>query len=228
MINRDFAEFEKIIKYNFKDRGLLKRALMHSSYCNEIKRLKNQSNERLEFLGDAVLELTVSDYLFEKYPEKTEGQLTKLRASIVCEPTLALCARDICLGEWIILSKGEEQTGGRKRDSITSDAMEALIGAIYRDGGFECARKFIHSYVLNDIDNKKLFYDSKTILQELLQKDSKEPEYEITGESGPDHDKHFTAIVKCGDRIIGTGEGHTKKAAQQAAAYNAIIIMKRN
>ena len=171
----------------------------------------------------------VSDYLFEKYPDKTEGELTKLRASIVCEPTLALCSRQIKLGEWILLSKGEEHTGGRNRDSITSDAMEAVIGAIYRDGGFEPAQDYIRRFILEDIDNKKLFYDSKTILQELLQKDSGfEPEYEITGESGPDHDKHFTAVVKCDGTVIGDGEGHTKKAAQQAAAYNAILKMRQN
>ena len=222
-------KFEKIIGYEFRNKRLLERALTHSSYCNEIKRLKNQSNERLEFLGDAVLEVTVSDYLFEKYPDKTEGELTKLRASIVCEPTLALCSRQIKLGEWILLSKGEEHTGGRNRDSITSDAMEAVIGAIYRDGGFEPAQDYIRRFILEDIDNKKLFYDSKTILQELLQKDSGfEPEYEITGESGPDHDKHFTAVVKCDGTVIGDGEGHTKKAAQQAAAYNAILKMRQN
>lgn len=227
-MNKDLSIFEKVIDYKFKNIALLERALTHSSYCNEIKRLKNQSNERLEFLGDAVLELTVSDYLFEKYPEKPEGELTKLRASMVCEPTLALCARDISLGNWIMLSKGEEHTGGRNRDSITSDAMEAVIGAIYLDGGIECAKKYIYDFILNDIDNKKLFYDSKTLLQELLQKDSGvEPEYVIIGESGPDHDKHFVAQVICKDTVIGQGEGHTKKAAHQAAAYNAIIKMKR-
>ena len=130
MTDTQLEKFEKIIGYEFRNKRLLERALTHSSYCNEIKRLKNQSNERLEFLGDAVLEVTVSDYLFEKYPDKTEGELTKLRASIVCEPTLALCSRQIKLGEWILLSKGEEHTGGRNRDSITSDAMEAVIGAI--------------------------------------------------------------------------------------------------
>ena len=229
MTDTQLEKFEKIIGYEFRNKRLLERALTHSSYCNEIKRLKNQSNERLEFLGDAVLEVTVSDYLFEKYPDKTEGELTKLRASIVCEPTLALCSRQIKLGEWILLSKGEEHTGGRNRDSITSDAMEAVIGAIYRDGGFEPAQDYIRRFILEDIDNKKLFYDSKTILQELLQKDSGfEPEYEITGESGPDHDKHFTAVVKCDGTVIGDGEGHTKKVVKQKAAYDAILKMRQN
>ena len=229
MTDTQLEKFEKIIGYEFRNKRLLERALTHSSYCNEIKRLKNQSNERLEFLGDAVLEVTVSDYLFEKYPDKTEGELTKLRASIVCEPTLALCTREIDLGKYLYLGKGENLTGGRGRKSILSDALEAVIGAIYLDGGFEPAKAFIHRFILTDIEHKKLFYDSKTILQELLQKDSGfEPEYEITGESGPDHDKHFTAVVKCDGTVIGDGEGHTKKAAQQAAAYNAILKMRQN
>ena len=219
-----FKGLEEKIGYTFTNKRTLALAMTHSSYANEQRGRRKANNERLEFLGDAVLEVTVSDYLFEKYPEKTEGELTKLRASIVCEPTLALCSREIKLGEWILLSKGEEHTGGRNRDSITSDAMEAVIGAIYRDGGFEPAQNYIRRFILEDIDNKKLFYDSKTILQELLQKDSGvEPEYEITGENGPDHDKHFTAVVKCDGTVIGEGEGHTKKAAQQSAAYNAIL-----
>ena len=227
MTDTQLEKFEKIIGYEFKNKRLLERALTHSSYCNEIKRLKNQSNERLEFLGDAVLEVTVSDYLFEKYPDKTEGELTKLRASIVCEPTLALCSRQIKLGEWILLSKGEEHTGGRNRDSITSDAMEAVIGAIYRDGGFEPAQNYIRKFILDDIDNKKLFYDSKTILQEVVQGHYEEPlHYELIGEEGPDHDKRFLVEAVIGNTTIGKGSGHTKKAAEQEAAYQALLWMK--
>ena len=227
MTDTQLEKFEKIIGYEFKNKRLLERALTHSSYCNEIKRLKNQSNERLEFLGDAVLEVTVSDYLFEKYPDKTEGELTKLRASIVCEPTLALCSRQIKLGEWILLSKGEEHTGGRNRDSITSDAMEAVIGAIYRDGGFEPAQNYIRKFILDDIDNKKLFYDSKTILQEVVQGHYEEPlHYELIGEEGPDHDKRFLVEAVIGNTTIGEGSGHTKKAAEQEAAYQALLWMK--
>ena len=222
-------ELENKLGYHFHDRRLLEHALCHSSYANERHWDRLQNNERLEFLGDAVLELATSEFLYQNYPTMPEGEATRTRASIVCEPTLALCSRQIKLGEWILLSKGEEHTGGRNRDSITSDAMEAVIGAIYRDGGFEPAQDYIRRFILEDIDNKKLFYDSKTILQELLQKDSGfEPEYEITGESGPDHDKHFTAVVKCDGTVIGDGEGHTKKAAQQAAAYNAILKMRQN
>lgn len=227
MTDTQLEKFEKIIGYEFRNKRLLERALTHSSYCNEIKRLKNQSNERLEFLGDAVLEVTVSDYLFEKYPDKTEGELTKLRASIVCEPTLALCSRQIKLGEWILLSKGEEHTGGRNRDSITSDAMEAVIGAIYRDGGFEPAQDYIRRFILEDIDNKKLFYDSKTILQEVVQGHYEEPlHYELIGEEGPDHDKRFLVEAVIGNTTIGEGSGHTKKAAEQEAAYQALLWMK--
>ena len=223
------TELEQVIGYEFNEQRLLQQALTHSSFANEKHMKKLSDNERLEFLGDAVLEVVSSEFLYKEHTDLPEGDLTKLRASIVCEPTLALCSRQIKLGEWILLSKGEEHTGGRNRDSITSDAMEAVIGAIYRDGGFEPAQDYIRRFILEDIDNKKLFYDSKTILQELLQKDSGfEPEYEITGESGPDHDKHFTAVVKCDGTVIGDGEGHTKKAAQQAAAYNAILKMRQN
>ncbi len=185
-------ELEEIIGYKFKDKSLLELALTHSSYSNDQKKGKMHNNERLEFLGDAVLELTSSEVLFHEYREKTEGELTRLRASLVCEPTLADCAREIHLGDYLLLSHGEDRTGGRNRDSVISDAFEALIGAIYLDGGYNSSKTFIKKYVLNDIENKQLFFDSKTILQELLQKDYKERvEYVLTREYGPDHDKHF-------------------------------------
>ena len=164
-------ELEEIIGYKFKDKSLLELALTHSSYSNDQKKGKMHNNERLEFLGDAVLELTSSEVLFHEYREKTEGELTRLRASLVCEPTLADCAREIHLGDYLLLSHGEDRTGGRNRDSVISDAFEALIGAIYLDGGYNSSKTFIKKYVLNDIENKQLFFDSKTILQELLQKD---------------------------------------------------------
>ena len=204
----DIKEFEKKIGYFFKDDTLLKMALTHSSYGNEVFKDKSYNNERLEFLGDAVLELTVSDFLINKYIDLPEGKLTKIRASIVCEPTLAICARDIHVNEVIMLGKGEDLSGGRFRDSIVSDALEAVIGAIYTDGGIECAKDFIHRFILNDIDNKKLFVDSKTILQEMLQATyGVAPEYVLVNESGPDHNKVFTVEVHLNSNVIGTGKG---------------------
>ena len=151
-----------------------------------------------------------------------EGQLTKLRSSMVCEPALAFCARDIELGKYILLGKGEEATGGRERDSITSDVMEAVIGAVYLDGGFEEAEKFILKYILSDLENKKLFYDSKTILQERVQKDGRELHYVLVEES-PDHDKLFTVEAVIGDETVGSGTGRTKKSAEQQAAYAVLL-----
>ena len=210
--NTDLDGFQKIIQYQFNNIGLLKNALTHSSYANEKKTGNYKDNERLEFLGDAVLELTSSEFIYTGNPDMNEGKMTRLRASIVCEPTLAMCARQIHLQEYIMLGKGEDLTGGRTRDSIISDALEALIGAIYLDGGFANAKEFIHRFVLNDLENKQLFYDSKTILQEVVQAHGLEVEYELTGEEGPEHDKKFHVIAKAGDLFVVKGTGHTKKA----------------
>ena len=226
--NTDLDGFQKIIQYQFNNIGLLKNALTHSSYANEKKTGNYKDNERLEFLGDAVLELTSSEFIYTGNPDMNEGKMTRLRASIVCEPTLAMCARQIHLQEYITLGKGEDLTGGRTRDSIISDALEALIGAIYLDGGFANAKEFIHRFVLNDLENKQLFYDSKTILQEVVQAHGLEVEYELTGEEGPEHDKKFHVIAKAGDLFVVKGTGHTKKAAQQQAAYNALLHLKKN
>ena len=226
--NTDLDGFQKIIQYQFNNIGLLKNALTHSSYANEKKTGNYKDNERLEFLGDAVLELTSSEFIYTGNPDMNEGVMTRLRASIVCEPTLAMCARQIHLQEYIMLGKGEDLTGGRTRDSIISDALEALIGAIYLDGGFANAKEFIHRFVLNDLENKQLFYDSKTILQEVVQAHGLEVEYELTGEEGPEHDKKFHVIAKAGDLFVVKGTGHTKKAAQQQAAYNALLHLKKN
>jgi ribonuclease-3 len=179
-------------------------------------------------LGDAVLELTSSDFIFKKYSKMKEGDMTRLRASIVCEPTLALCARQIKLPEYVMLGKGEDLTGGRSRDSIISDAMEALIGAIYLDGGFANAKDFIHKFVLNDLENKQLFYDSKTILQEVVQARGLEVAYELVREEGPEHDKKFHVSASADGLFCVNGVGHTKKAAQQQAAYNALLLLKEN
>lgn len=226
--NTDLDGFQKIIQYQFNNIGLLKNALTHSSYANEKKTGNYKDNERLEFLGDAVLELTSSEFIYTGNPDMNEGKMTRLRASIVCEPTLAMCARQIHLQEYIMLGKGEDLTGGRTRGSIISDALEALIGAIYLDGGFANAKEFIHRFVLNDLENKQLFYDSKTILQEVVQAHGLEVEYELTGEEGPEHDKKFHVIAKAGDLFVVKGTGHTKKAAQQQAAYNALLHLKKN
>lgn len=217
-------EFENKIGYHFQNRNYLRQALSHSSYANEMRLSKLANNERLEFLGDAVLELISSEYIFRTNEKMHEGEMTKLRASLVCEPTLAMCAREIDLGNYILLGKGEIATGGATRDSILSDAFEAVIGAIYLDGGFTSAKEFIMKYVLDDIDSKKLFFDSKTILQEIVQADYKEPlQYKLLGESGPDHDKIFTVAAIVDGKELSQGTGKTKKAAEQAAAYQAIL-----
>ena len=218
---------EKRIGYCFQNKLLLKQAITHSSYTNEQKINKYGHYERLEFLGDAVLELVSSEMLFTMYKEKTEGELTKMRASMVCEPSLAFCAKDLELGEFMLLGKGEESTGGRKRDSITSDAMEAVIGAIYLDGGMDAAKSFIHRFILSDLEDKQLFYDSKTTLQEFIQgKLKKEFNYVLLGESGPEHDKIFEVAICMDNEIIGRGQGRTKKAAEQQAAYIALRMFR--
>ena len=226
-MNRHLQELERTICYQFKEHGLFVQALTHSSYANEHRWNHSRCNERLEFLGDAVLEIVTSDFLYHKYEDLPEGDLTKIRASIVCEPTLAYCAGDISLGEYLLLGKGEEATGGRSRNSVVSDAMEALIGAIYLDGGFANAKEFIHRFILNDIEHKQLFYDSKTILQEMVQSRSSEGlSYEILREEGPDHNKSFEVCARIGGAEIGRGTGRTKKAAEQVAAYNGILKLK--
>lgn len=223
----NLTELQEIIGYRFKQEGLLRQAVTHSSFANEKHMKKLSDNERLEFLGDAVLEVVSSEFLFKKYPKMPEGDLTKLRASLVCEPTLAMCTREMDLGKYLYLGKGENQTGGRERKSILSDALEAVIGAIYLDGGFEPAREFIQRFILTDIEHKKLFHDSKTILQEVVQGIYKEPlQYILLAEEGPDHDKCFRVAAQIGERRISEGSGHTKKAAEQEAAYQALLILK--
>ncbi len=229
MRNRKEAlkELQEKIGYQFKDEALLKQALTHSSFANEQKINKLGNYERLEFLGDAVLELVSSEFLFNENKDMPEGQLTRLRASMVCEPALAYCARDIRLGSYILLGKGEEATGGRKRDSIISDVMEAVIGAIFLDGGIENAKKYIYRFVLSDLEDKILFMDSKTLLQEEIQKNNTaQLRYELVGETGPDHDKEFRVEAYLDEKLIGTGVGRTKKAAEQQAAYEALIRIK--
>ena len=220
-------ELQQKIDYQFKDENLLFTAVTHSSYANEHKLHKIHHNERLEFLGDAVLEIVSSDFLFKNFPDMAEGQMSKKRASLVCEPTLAYCARQIGLGKYLMLGKGEDMGGGRNRDSILSDALEAVIGSIYLDGGLNKASKFIMTHVLNDIEHKAMFQDSKTILQEILQKNHRDPiTYEVVDMKGPEHNRMFVMQVKLGDAVIGQGSGRTKQAAGQEAAYHAILALK--
>lgn len=226
--SKAMEELEERIGYVFRNKKLLKQALTHSSFANEQKINKWEDYERIEFLGDAVLELVSSDYLYRMNARLSEGELTKLRSSMVCEPALAYCARDIELGQFIFLGKGEESTGGRKRDSITSDVMEAVIGAIYLDGGMACAKAYIDSFILSDLEHKRLFYDSKSNLQEVVQgKLKKDLEYELLDVQGPEHCQTFRVQVRILEgEVLGLGEGHTKKAAEQQAAYRALLLLQ--
>lgn len=221
-------KLEERLGYCFDDKNLLKQALTHSSYANERKINKIQNYERIEFLGDAVLELVSSEFLFHNHETMSEGQMTRLRASMVCEFALAFCARELELEKYIYLGKGEEATGGRGRDSIISDVMEAVIGAIYLDGGFDRAKEFIHKFILSDLEHKRLFYDSKTILQEMVQKDGREQlAYVLTEERGPEHEKQFFVEARIGEKTVGSGVGKSKKTAEQQAAYKALLALRK-
>ena len=227
-MEQTMRELQERIGYTFHRQELLKSALMHSSYTNETHLPKYKCNERLEFLGDAVLELVSSEFLFFADQKMPEGELTKTRASMVCEPSLAFCARELELGKYLFMGRGEENTGGRERDSITSDALEALIGAIYLDGGFANAKEFILRFIMNDIEHKQLFFDSKTILQEIVQSQTDQPlAYELLREEGPDHNKLFESRALIGEEEIGRGTGRTKKAAEAVAAYHGILKLKK-
>lgn len=222
----DIKKFQEIIGYSFKNEKLLIEALSHSSYANENKRT-HKSNERLEFLGDSVLSIVVSKHIFNNYKHLPEGELTKLRASLVCEKALYEFSKKIHLGEYILLGKGEEHTGGRERPSIVSDAFEAVIAAIYLDGGFEPVEKYILSFIPNDIIHKEpVFNDFKTVLQEVIQKNPEEKvEYILVEEKGPDHDKAFVVNVCLNSNVIGKGIGKSKKEAEQMAAKETLELM---
>ena len=220
-------KLQAAIGYTFKDTGLLTEALTHSSYAHE--QHKNMKyNERLEFLGDAVLSIVVSDYIYKHCPELPEGELTKLRASLVCEKSLFDFAKQIDLGSYLRLSNGERRNGGAKRPSIVSDAFEALIAAIYLDGGIEPAREHILRFVIPEIESHKnnSFKDYKTLLQEIIQKNPGEKlEYKLVGSTGPDHNKHFKVDVCLNSNVIGRGGGRSKKEAEQQAAREALELM---
>lgn len=220
-------EFQEIIGYKFINQEYLKVALTHSSYANENRTKKIPFNERLEFLGDSVLSLVVSRYLFENYPKMAEGKLTKIRAAVVCERSLWECALNIELGKYLILGKGEERMGGRTRMSILADAFEALIAAIYLDSSLETVREWVLGQLYEtivDASKGKMFKDYKTDFQETMQKNGDvEIKYEVVNESGPDHDKMFVVNVYLNKTLMGTGEGTSKKKAEQMAAQNALI-----
>ncbi|MFI3174160.1 MAG: ribonuclease III [Bacillota bacterium] len=222
--------FEEKIQYTFKDANLLNLALRHSSFTNETRKELYESNERLEFFGDAVLDMVVSEYMYREFPQMLEGGLTKLRAAVVCEGSLSRIARKIDLGDYVLLGKGEETTGGRTRDSILADTFEAVVGAIAMDGGVVAAQKFIMEFMEEAIQSTKhtfLDLDCKTHLQELMQKTSKIPiQYEIVAENGPDHNKVFVAEVRHGKKTLGKGEGKSKKEAEQSAAHNALELLE--
>ncbi len=223
----DFTEFENKIGYTFKNKELLHEALSHSSYANEVKRGRH-SNERLEFLGDSVLSIVVSKHLFTHFKHLPEGELTKIRASLVCEKALFEFSKKIDLGKHILLGKGEENSGGRERPSIVSDAFEAVIAAVFLDGGMEAAEKYVLSFIPKNIEatGSKSLHDYKTMLQEIIQKNPEERvEYVLADQTGPDHDRKFVVQVRLNSNVIGTGEGHSKKHAEQAAACEALRLM---
>lgn len=218
-------ELENKIEYTFKNKELLIRALTHSSYANE-NSLPHQDNERLEFLGDSVLGFITAEYLFTKHKNQPEGDLTKLRSYAVCEKSLFEFARQIDLGDHILLSKGEEKTGGRQRASVLSDAFEALIAAIYLDGGIEEARKFVLKFVAPYVETTPSFKDYKTMLQEVIQRNAGEQlTYVLVSESGPDHDKRFEVEAHLNSNVIGRGVAGSKKKAEQEAARQALELM---
>ena len=218
------SDLEKGLGYTFRDKGLLRNALTHSSYANEKRASGTEDNERLEFLGDSILGYVVADALYRKFPDRPEGELTKIRADLVCEKNLARQAATVRLGEYLLLGRGEEHGGGRARDSIVSDAMESVIAASYLDGGFEAAKGIIERLILSDVPEGKAYnFDYKTALQELVQrKKDQRLVYVSIGESGPDHDKQFEVEVTLNDVSVGRGVGKSKKRAEQAAAAAAL------
>ena len=217
-------DLETAIGYRFKNITLLQNALTHSSYANERWHNSLMSNERLEFLGDSILGMVVAEYLYRNFPDRPEGELTRMRADMVCEKTLANVANRIELGRHLMLGNGEEQGGGRTRNSILADAVESVIAASFLDGGIEAARSFIEKFILVEVPVTKLHNtDYKTALQELVQqKKNQVLSYTLTGQSGPDHDKRFDVEVQLNGKVVGVGSGSSKKRAEQMAARAAI------
>ncbi len=222
----DFSALEEKIEYTFQNKSLLAEALTHSSYANEVRNGK-KCNERMEFLGDAVLSIVTAELLYNKFPDMPEGELSKLRSSLVCTAELSAFAKEICLGDFLLLGKGEKNTGGNERPSILENAFEALIAAIYIDSGMEKAKEYILRFLNSALENHKInFKDYKTQLQEIVQQNPDETlNYVIAGESGPDHDKRFEVEVHLNSNVIGRGIGKSKKQAEQEAAKEALLLM---
>lgn len=224
----DFVQFEKSIGISFKDKSLLRQAFVHRSYINENKDAGFGHNERLEFLGDAVLELVITDYLYKKYSDKTEGELTSYRSALVNSTTLAMVSTKLQMNEYLVLSRGEAKDTGRARQVILANAIEALIGAIYLDQGYDGAQDFIYkniSPLIETVLAEKSWIDSKSLFQERAQDiDGSTPLYKTLKETGPDHDKKFTVGVYVKDKMIATGEGKSKQDAEQAAAKKALEV----
>lgn len=220
-------DLENAIGYRFKNITLLQNALAHSSYANEQWHDSLKSNERLEFLGDSVLGMVVAEHLYRNFPDRPEGDLTRMRADMVCEKSLARIAETLCLGDYLLLGNGEEQSGGRHRPSILADAVESVIAACFLDGGMAPAEQFIRNFVLCNVPASQLKNkDYKTTLQELVQqKKDQQLSYRLTGETGPDHNKEFTVEVSLNGKVVGTGTGTSKKRAEQDAARAAIEIL---
>ncbi|MEC1156976.1 ribonuclease III [Cytobacillus horneckiae] len=228
---RKFKDFQQRLGIEFKNEKLLKQAFTHSSYVNEHRRKPYEDNERLEFLGDAVLELTVSKFLYIKYPMMSEGELTKLRAAVVCEPSLVSFANELSFGELVLLGKGEEMTGGRMRPALLADVFEAFIGALYLDQDLDTVVKFLENVVFPKIDSGAFSHvmDFKSQLQELVQRDSAGViEYKILQEKGPAHNREFVSIVMLNGKELGTGTGRSKKQAEQHAAQMALEVLKNH
>lgn len=230
MGNLDFESLERQLNITFNNRSLIRQAFTHSSYVNEHKRRTHQDNERLEFLGDAVLELTISEFLYRHFPQMSEGELTKLRANIVCEPSLVTLAKNLGFNRYILLGKGEERSGGRKRPSLLADVFEAFVGALYLDQGLPAVKHFFETHVYPRIDAGQFSHvmDYKSMLQEKVQHDGLgELKYVIVAERGPAHDRQFFAEVRLLEKVLGSGTGRSKKEAEQRAASVALLKLNR-
>lgn len=229
MLSGDLKQLQQKLQIQFHNRLLLKQAFTHASYVNEHRFSQQQDNERLEFLGDAVLELTVSEYLYQLFPNRPEGELTKLRAAIVCEPSLVKFAESLEFGQYVLLGKGEELTGGRTRPALLADVFESFVGALYLDQGLEAARSFLQTYVfpLVEAGGNLQMSDFKTELQELTQHHNMGAlEYRIVEERGPAHEREFVSEVYMGNERVGRGSGRSKKEAEQQAAAEALKQLK--